>query len=135
MHSTHESTPMLASSIASSPAWAGSGSSSASISSSIRPLRTAEAENVGHYQVVQPGRTSVPSVGRPGARPRINDPGNNAVLLTTGKFNTKKMLTLTAPDSSGPWARRPAMIVTGFECYDGFRGGASVSAPQGRPVP
>jgi uncharacterized protein YjdB len=75
-------------------------------------LNTSTAENVGNYQVAQPGRTRHSKPTNVPVRVAQYNPASNTVTLTLGKFNTGKPLTLTAKGLMGATGTPASTIVT-----------------------
>ena len=70
------------------------------------------AANIGNYHVAQPGLTkhSRPTVVK--VRSAVYNPATKSVMLTLGKYNAKKPLTLTATGLMGATGTPAATIVT-----------------------
>jgi plastocyanin/uncharacterized protein YjdB len=75
-------------------------------------LSVASASNIGNYNVVQPGATkrAHPTVVK--VKSALYSAATNSVMLTLGKFNAKKPLTLTASGLIGATGTPAATIVT-----------------------
>jgi plastocyanin len=75
-------------------------------------LDSAVAQDVSHYQVVQPGATKRSHPVNVRIAMAMYNPNNSSVMLMLGKFNMKKALTLTATGLTSSTNTPAATIVT-----------------------